>query len=384
MKRYSKIFSFLRYDFQYFYTSFVKMLFKKIKYGMTLTDKAFTLKTLWIPLTYRCNLQCKMCGQWGDVGRSKNFEKELLQNELDLDILKSLIDDVKKYRPKVVLVGGEPFLYKNWYEIAEYIKKNNLRCEITTNGIKLQEVAEKCIGIFDAINISLDGGRKINDKIRGIEGGFDIVLEGIRKLNKVKKTKKPWINICCTIQEANYKDIEEIIWEIEKEDIKIDTLLFQHLEFVDDKILSSTRKIWKEKFNTDTNYWQGICKKTQDIDPEVLVDKINKVKKIKTKNIDFIMWEPDFTDEEIKNYYLSPFNIKRFYNICLAPYSEAFVYPDGIVWTCPGLEMGNIKYNKFTDIWNGKKYIFLRKILKELKTFPVCFRCANHWHNFSG
>lgn len=374
--------NFLFYDRRYFYNLLGQIFRQKVsqKYGQA-KGKSFFLKTLWIPLTYRCNLSCKMCGQWGRTGRSKGLEKEILQEDLTLSLLKGLIDEVKKYSPKIILVGGEPFLYNNWYELARYVRENNLRCEITTNGILLSEVSEKAASVFDCLNISLDGDRETNDNIRGIKGGFDMVLEGIKKVLEVRKSSKPFINICCTIGEENFSNLEKLVEEIENRKIKIDTLLFQHLEFIDEEILNKTSKMWREKFNQDADYWRGICRKTQKVNPEILSYQISKIKKIKAKNIKFIMFEPNFTEDELKNYYLSPQNVKRFQRVCLAPQGEAFVYPEGNVWTCPGLIMGNIKEDKFIDIWNNSKYILLRKTLREIKTFPVCTRCANHWHN---
>ena len=61
-------------------------------------------ETISLFLTYRCNLRCTMCGQWGIEGSSRKLAPEALKGEL-------AIDDVKFYRPNITLFGGEPLLY---------------------------------------------------------------------------------------------------------------------------------------------------------------------------------------------------------------------------------------------------------------------------------
>jgi MoaA/NifB/PqqE/SkfB family radical SAM enzyme len=353
-------------------------------YFSNFSQKSFVLKKLWLVLTYKCNLRCKMCGQWGEKGRSKEFSPEFLSQELSYEEYKKIIDDVFKYSPKIMLMGGEPLLYKNWYDVAKYIKNKNLLLEITTNGILLKENSEKIL-IFDTVNISLDGPKEINDRIRGINGGFLKVLEGIKEIENLKRKrnlKKPYINLCCTISDQNYLHLTSLVEEIEEEEIEISLLLFQHLEFVNEKIFEENKIIWQQKFSKDSEYWSCLCHKRGNIYPEKLFSEITKIKKLKNKKIKFIMFEPDFEKHEIVSFYTDK-ELKKLKEKCLAPWQEVFIYPEGNIWTCPGLVMGNVKEEKLTDIWNGKNYQRLRKILNEIKFFPVCKSCANHWHNWS-
>ena len=351
------------------------------------SNKSFYLYKLWIPLTYRCNLRCRMCGQWGETGRTKDFSKDILSEELSLSELKKVIDDVSKFKPKIMFVGGEPFLYKDWYELAKYIKNKKLTSEATTNGILIEKFSKEIADVFDAVNISIDGTEDVNDKIRRVDGAYQKVMNGVKLLCEFKKRnnlRKPNINISFTISSENQDNLSDFVKSLENEKIDIELLLFQHLEFVDEVIASETKKVWHKEFNLRTDYWKGICRKEIKFDTNNLIKEIKNIKRRKSKNIKYIIFEPDFTEQEIFNYYENPSNLKRFKKICFAPYCEAFIYPEGNVWTCPGLIMGNIKEKSFLNIWNGENYIRLRSVLKRIKNFPVCFRCANHWHNISG
>lgn len=353
-------------------------------YISNFSEKSFILKKLWLVLTYRCNLRCKMCGQWGEKGRTKEFSKDLIYKELNYEEYKIIIDDVAKYKPKVMLIGGEPLLYRDWEKLANYIKSKRLLTEITTNGILLKENAEKLL-IFDTINISLDGPEEINDEIRGINGGFLKVMEGIKEMENLKRKrnfKKPYVNICCTISSYNYTHLSSLVEEILKENIEISLLLFQHLEFVEENTLQENKILWREKFSEESDYWRCLCQKENIIDGEKLFQEISRIKKIKTEKIKFILFEPDFKKEELISFYKDK-QLKKLKEKCLAPWQEIFIYPEGNVWTCPGLVMGNIKSEPLSSIWNGEKYRNLRRVLNQIKIFPVCKSCANHWHNWS-
>src|SRR4030042_288482 len=50
-------------------------------------------------LTYRCNLRCKMCGQWGEGGFTKTMQKESMAEGLSFDEMKVLIDDLSSFKP---------------------------------------------------------------------------------------------------------------------------------------------------------------------------------------------------------------------------------------------------------------------------------------------
>ena len=67
---------------------------------------------------------------------------------------------------------------------------------------------------LDELNLSLDGGRQLHDSIRGQDGLFDKIMNGIERVNyfkKVKGTARPLINLQCTINKYNYRDLEQLL-----------------------------------------------------------------------------------------------------------------------------------------------------------------------------
>ena len=80
--------------------------------------------------------------------------------------------------------GGEPLIRKDFFEILQ--KSNTTpfqRIIIQTNGLLLSRFHEQ---VNDSpitnVNVSIDGMRENNDRIRGVQGYFDLALEGIRAL----------------------------------------------------------------------------------------------------------------------------------------------------------------------------------------------------------
>lgn len=93
--------------------------------------RSFGPETISIFLTYSCNLKCMMCGQWGEKGIFKNYDRSQLSSRLSLEEIQSIIDDVKRYKPNITLFGGEPMLYPNWIKVVEIVKTAGLSLWMT-------------------------------------------------------------------------------------------------------------------------------------------------------------------------------------------------------------------------------------------------------------
>jgi MoaA/NifB/PqqE/SkfB family radical SAM enzyme len=122
-------------------------------------------------MTRKCNLHCKMCGQWGDKGVTRSAGQETVREELSLEELKQIVDDLAVYKTNITLFGGEPFLHRDFIELVRYITSKNLHCLVITNGSLLKSVAEQVADSgLDELNLSLDGYGATHDTIRGIDG----------------------------------------------------------------------------------------------------------------------------------------------------------------------------------------------------------------------
>jgi radical SAM protein with 4Fe4S-binding SPASM domain len=83
----------------------------------------------------------------------------------------------------LTLSGGEPLVIgEKLFRYAEYAKNKNMEVTLTTNGVLVDKFRTNHFDIFDKIQVSLDGPKKIHDYIRG-SGTFEHVIKSIHSLS---------------------------------------------------------------------------------------------------------------------------------------------------------------------------------------------------------
>lgn len=170
--------------------------------------------------TRTCNLKCRHCYMDSDATKYKN--------ELNTEEAKRFIDDLADFKVPVLLFsGGEPLIRPNFFELADYTVKKEIRATISTNGTLItRECARriKDIGV-GYVGISLDGLREVNDKFRGKEGAFDAAMKGIENCVAVGQR----VGLRFTINQHNLQELDRIFDFIEAENIN--RVCFYHLVY---------------------------------------------------------------------------------------------------------------------------------------------------------
>ena len=359
---------------------------KRFKSYMTyLLGKGYSAppETLSLFLTYRCNLQCKMCGQWGRVGSSRNYAPEILKEQLSLKEIENLLSDVKSFKPNITLFGGEPLLYKEWPEVVRMVKEKGMRCNIITNGVLLNDHAEKMVELgVDEIIFSLDGPQDVHDQIRGTPGTYEKAMRGFKKILDLKRgkgLKKPLVNVSTAVFETNYERLDEVIHSAEE--MGASSITFHHLIFIGRETYESHDRIFQGHFSCSSHDWTGFIREHP---PNIIPDRLIQVLKIirsKKTDLDLSVY-PNYTDDEIKRYYATfHFLPESYRRRCLSPWIVAYIFPDGSVRPCQSLNfvMGNTKEAPFKSIWNSKGALKFRGVLKEEEYFPVCPHCTEFY-----
>jgi len=147
-------------------------------------DRSYPLNQIYFYLTEGCNLRCRHC--WI---APKYQTEENPYPALDLDLFKSIIEQAKPLGlTGVKLTGGEPLLYPEIEEILEYIRTEDLRLMVETNGVLCSvDLARKmaaCKNPF--VSVSVDGADpETHEWVRGVEGCFAAALKGIGNLVEV-------------------------------------------------------------------------------------------------------------------------------------------------------------------------------------------------------
>jgi len=160
-------------------------------------------------LTERCNLNCLHCYK----------EKKFLKGELHFFQVKKIFFEflklIKEWQlnrenVRVSFTGGEPFVREDFFEILELAskKRKNIRFGILTNGTLLNEnIIKKLEDLkLDYLQISIEGGEKINDQIRG-KGTFKKIIKAL----KILKKTKIFVGLSMTVTKINLSEIEKVI-----------------------------------------------------------------------------------------------------------------------------------------------------------------------------
>lgn len=163
--------------------------------------RASQVSTLYIVLTGKCNSNCLYCFREMDgppVFLGKNYIKKAI----------SSFKDISSKNPTITYTGGEPCLYPDLLEIANYAKEMKIKNTLQTNGTLInKDNASLYADVFSTIQISLDSpDAKTNDWLRGKKGHFEAVNRALALLSKYN-TK---LRLAATVTKKNFKDILSI------------------------------------------------------------------------------------------------------------------------------------------------------------------------------
>ena len=153
---------------------------------ITMLKDSFGRKFPYIRLSITdvCNFKCGYCLPNG-YQKDKNDNIKFLSSEEIEKLAKGLSElGVSKIR----LTGGEPTVRKDFFDIVKILKNKSgiEKTVITTNGYRLDQIAEKLIDSgIDGINISLDSLNRKTFKNITSHDRLPEILKGIEKLQKL-------------------------------------------------------------------------------------------------------------------------------------------------------------------------------------------------------
>lgn len=145
--------------------------------GMRFEDYKAPLFVAW-QINSECNLGCLHCCEEAGHSMPDEMNKEevfsFLQQIVDLNI------------PYVAFSGGEPLLHPYFFQMCEFLRKNNVSLKVETNGEFItEEIAQKLAQLkFRSVQISLDGATAgIHERLR-IKGDWQKAVSACRSLIK--------------------------------------------------------------------------------------------------------------------------------------------------------------------------------------------------------
>jgi MoaA/NifB/PqqE/SkfB family radical SAM enzyme len=330
--------------------------------------------------TFRCNLKCIQCGQWGESGVFSSKQLSLSQDELDTAQWCSFIDQVAQFRPYLYFNGGEPLMREDLPDILKAAAARNLLTSFVSNCTLLEEKAEELVDA-DLFMFwgSIDGLGETNSKIRR-GADFDRVIKGINRLAAVRDQKKkgvPLIKILTVIMPENQHQLLELANYFQR-NLTLDIWAITPGVFTNTDLTDRNSQQYQEKLGIPEEYWQGYIRDVESMDCNAIEAQLEEIKNSKWKfSLELL---PPFVSRNfsLENHYLQPQSFHEDVSSCWRAFRVPTIDPNGDVTCCQishSFSAGNILEKDFLAIWNGEKYQTFRKAVYG-DLFPCCARCT--------
>jgi radical SAM protein with 4Fe4S-binding SPASM domain len=308
-------------------------------------EQKHTLIDLFWECTLTCNAHCKHCGSSAE---KKKYAGELTTQEAK-DAFKQIAEDYDASKILINVTGGEPLTRADLCEVMEYATNElGFHWGMTSNGMLLdEEMIEKLRKAnMETISISIDGLRDTHDEFRGTPGGYDLIIKNIKNLRKAGFVKH--IQTTTVFNKSNIDQLEELY----------QTMLDLEL---DSWRLVSMDPIGRAKENDNLLLDGEDLKKIMEF-----IKKHNKNKKMR---LDYGC--PGFLGLDYEGV------ARPYFFFCRTGINVASILYNGDLFVCPNvprikrLIQGNIKTDRFSDVWENK-YKEFRK-----KDRTKCDKCSN-------
>lgn len=156
-------------------------------------------------LSENCNLKCLHCYQENHKPIQLEFDKLVIIYKQFKELLNK-----KKMKGHINITGGEPLCNPYLFKLLDLIKEDSdlITFSILTNGTLINEKIAKKIKSYNPlyVQVSLEGGKKTNDYIRG-KGTYKKIAEGIVNLRK----ENIFTSISFTATSLNYKEFPKVV-----------------------------------------------------------------------------------------------------------------------------------------------------------------------------
>ncbi|MBI4319107.1 MAG: radical SAM protein [Chloroflexi bacterium] len=336
---------------------------------------------VFLHMTWKCNLRCKMCPYWGDIGARKDMSAQQLRHEFTRDELLNIVKQLATFRPTVCLYGGEPLLHQDVPDVLAVLAERSVPTQIITNGVFLEKHAEAIVqNRVEQVGLSIDGPGVVHDEIRGVPGTFKRLQAGVRLIGEIKRqsgSSAPRLVVNLTLHDLNVGRLEEMV-EVAS-DLEVDKLRINHQWFTTEESYLEHLEFSRRVLGSECTTWQSYVRQLPVVNLDGFQETMTRLRKSAGQNGIELVEFPRFDPEELHDFYSQrEFRPRSQRHRCSEPWYKGVIMPDGAVWMCLDLsyELGNVLETPFLDVWNSAKARYYRSQLHDLGPFPVCWRCC--------
>lgn len=276
-------------------------------------------------VTYRCNARCNMCNRYK--------KPSMPEEEISLEIIRKL---PPMYFTNIT--GGEPFIRTDLKDIVRELYKKSERIVVSTNGYFTDRIIDLCKEFPNiGIRISIEGLEETNNKIRGLQDGFN---RGYSTLVKLMEMGMKDIGFGMTVQDANAKELISLYKLSDKLNMEFATAsLHNSFYFVEAKNNIQDRPMVAKEF-------------------ENLINELLKSSQPKK-------WFRAYFNHGLINYIYGQPRLLP----CDMAFDTFFIDPYGDIMPCNGTKdkeiMGNLNKQSWDDLWDSDQAKRVRNTVRQ-------------------
>jgi len=319
-------------------------------------------------LTYKCNLRCTFCYEWGEAGWCINEDRHQIVKELPWEVIEKVMADAATHHSSFILSGGEPLLYSRFRDLSMELKKTSRVAITCTNGMLLDRYLDiSSDHPYMTYLVSLDGLEPQNDRLRG-RGVYGRVTENIRQLKALRKA--PYLAVQFTIRPENVEIMYDFCHEMVE--LGVDWILLNLCWFITESQARSYEEFMRKHFSISPVSHLGYLL-PYELDKDEFVRQYGRIQS-RTWPI------------QISCYLQKPEDIYAFVDTPQTPPGNDFCYkqwirmditPDGTVAPCilyPDILVGDLRAQSVGEVWNSAASASFRQ-MRRTECLPVCSKC---------
>jgi radical SAM protein with 4Fe4S-binding SPASM domain len=165
------------------------------------------LLSMEIEFSRKCNFKCPYCYIPG---------KDVCKDEMTRDEIRDVIVQAQELGArKIIVLGGEPMIYPDVFEILEFIGERGLEAEMFTNGYNV--TAENARRLFElGVNVALKMNsfdKKLQDELTGVPGSYEIIQSALANLTSSGyPSERPFLAVSTIICKQNISEMTRL-WQ---------------------------------------------------------------------------------------------------------------------------------------------------------------------------
>jgi MoaA/NifB/PqqE/SkfB family radical SAM enzyme len=327
-------------------------------------------------ITNKCNLRCRMCGQWSEEGYLR-AGGERRTPELELADWKRLVDEAAAHHASSVLLrGGEPFLFPGIIELLEYIRSRGIFTSIDTNGTMLGRCAADLLRIGQIhVTVSVDGPEEIHDSVRGVKGCFRRIREGLERLGELERQTGRRISksLNFTISGDSYRGLGAMP-DIARS-LSVGTLSIVPYYYVPESVGRRYENEMAENLGCRAYSWRGFHRESSGVDFDVFRGQLEAYRQSLGGLYDYPYMK--FSPEEYRVWFrdaVTPVGPPA----CANVENLIDIQPSGDANFCvdfPDYSIGNVRNATIEELWDSPAAERFRRYRRQ-QPFAVCHRCG--------